>query len=109
MALDATPVEVWIEWRQRPRAAVVVPYVRAQERSQVDYQFFIRRQGASGSTEVQQSGDAELLPHVPRLLGEVLISRDPGDKCSVYVRIVERVERGQAKPVERNFDCPLAR
>jgi hypothetical protein len=109
MAIEATPMEVWIEWRTRPRAAVVVPYVRAQDKASIDYQVFIRREGSAESTQVRQTGDAHLQGHIPRPLGEVLISREPGDKCTVFVRIAERLERGEAKPVERNFDCPLAR
>lgn len=106
MSTEATPIEVWLEWRQRPRAAVVVPYARAQEQTVIDYRVFIQRQGASGAAQIQQSGDVVLQPHLAKALGEVLISRDPGDTCSVSVSVTER---GQKKPTERNFDCPLAR
>jgi len=106
MAAEATPIEVWLEWRQRPRAAVVVPYVRAQDQALVDYQVLIKRRGASGSVQIEQSGDAQLQPQLAKSLGELLISRDPGDTCTVFVRVTER---GQGKPVERNFNCPLAR
>jgi hypothetical protein len=109
MAIEATPIEVWIEWRTRPRAAMVVPYVRAQDRALIEYQVHIRRQGASESTQVRQTGDAQLQSNIARALGEVLISREPGDQCTVFVRIAERLERGEAKPIERNFDCPLVR
>jgi hypothetical protein len=107
MAIEAIPVEVWIEWRSRPRAAVVVPYVRGQEKALIDYQVLIRRKGSSGATQIQQTGDAELQPSLAKPLGELLISRDPGDSCTVFVRIAERTP-GQ-KPIERNFDCPLVR
>jgi transcription elongation GreA/GreB family factor len=109
MAIDATPMEVWIEWRTRPRAAVVVPYVRGQDKALIDYQVLIRRQGTSGSTEIQQTGDAQLEPSIAKPLGELLISREPGDSCTVYVKIGERGRPGQAKPLERNFNCPLVR
>jgi hypothetical protein len=47
-----------------------------------------------------------LQPHLAKALGEAHISRDPGDTCSVSLSVTER---GQKKPIERNFDCPLAR
>jgi transcription elongation GreA/GreB family factor len=106
MAAEATPIEVWLEWRQRPRAAVVMPYVRAQDKALVDYHVLIKRKGASGSVQVEQTGDAQLQPSLAKPLGEVLISREPGDTCTVFVRVTER---GQGAPVERNFNCPLAR
>jgi hypothetical protein len=109
MAIEATPIEVWIEWRTRPRAAVVVPYVRAQNKALIDYQLLIRRQGSSGATEIQQTGDAQLQPSIAKPLGELLINREPGDSCTVLVKIGERGRPGQAKPIERNFDCPLVR
>jgi hypothetical protein len=107
MAIEATPIEVWIEWRTRPRAAVVVPYVRTPSKGVIDYQVLVRRQGQSGSTEIQQTGDTELQPSLAKPLGELLISREPGDSCTVFVKIGER-RQGQ-KPLERNFDCPLVR
>jgi hypothetical protein len=106
MAIEATPIEVWLEWRQRPRAAVVVPYVRAQDKALIDYRVFIKRRGASGSTQIEQTGDALLQPQLAKSLGEVLISRDPADTCTVLISVTER---GQAQGIERNFDCPLAR
>lgn len=107
MAIDATPYEVWIEWRTRPRAAVVVPYVRAQSKGLLEYQVIIRREGSSGFTEIQQTGDVQLQPSIPKSLGELLISRDPGDTCTVQVRLGDR---DKPKPaLERSFDCPLVR
>jgi hypothetical protein len=106
MAAEATPIEVWLEWRQRPRAAVVVPYVRSQDKALVDYHVLIKRQGASGSAQIEQTGDAQLQPSLAKPLGEVLISREPGDTCTVFVRVTERA---QGTNVERNFNCPLAR
>jgi len=108
MSLDATPIELWIEWRQRPRAAVVVPYVRAADDALIDYEVQIGRKGGSGAVEVRQSGDTRLQADVPRALGEVLIEREPGDTCTVFLRIKPR-GTPPPKPVERSFACPRAR
>jgi hypothetical protein len=108
MAIEATPIEVWVEWRQRPSAAVVVPYVRATEPALIDYELRITRKGRSGSLQVHQTGDTGVQAQIPRALGEVLIQRDPGDECTVYIRLQAR-RSPPAKPLEHNFACPLAR
>lgn len=106
MDVAATPIEIWLEWRVRPRAAVVVPYVRTQDRTQVDYVVVIKRRDAAESAQIEQTGDALLQPQLARSLGELGIRRERGDTCTVFVRVAPR---GQSKPIERNFDCPLAR
>jgi hypothetical protein len=105
MAAEATPIEVWLEWRQRPTAAVVVPYVRTEEQSVIDYEVRIKRSGASGSAQIQQTGDAQLQPRIARSLAELRVERERGDVCTVFVRVKPR----EGTPVERNFGCPALR
>lgn len=106
MGAEATPIEVWLEWRQRPRAAVVMPYVRAHEQKRIDYRLVIKRQGKAGATHIQHSGDLVLQPHLAKALGELRVNRDPGDTCTVWVSVSER---GEEKAVERSAECPPAR
>jgi hypothetical protein len=106
MDVGATPIEVWLEWRDRPRAAVVAPYVRARDGARVDYVVLIERRDATESARIEQSGDTLLQPRLAQSLGEVRIRRALGDRCSVFVRVAPR---GEGEPIERRFDCPLVR
>jgi hypothetical protein len=95
--LEATPIEVWLDWQQS-QPAIVVPYARAPFDATVAYRVTLTRTGS----RVVQRGQVRLESGVAAPISRIAVSRTPQDACSVEVSL--EPEGGPA--LLRAFDCP---
>jgi len=101
MVADAD-IQVWLEFFNRTRPSIIVPYIQSNESRTLRYQVRTVTQGASGRSVVSQGGMVNLLPATPTPLGKLSVNADGADACSIDVAISEP----GSKDLSYHFTCP---
>ena len=95
-------LQVWLDTVPGTRPSVVVPYVQSRADDTVQYRLSATRQGRSGSSTIQQSGDLRLRANTPTALTRFSLSVGQRDQCRI-----ELILYANGKPAGTyQFDCP---
>lgn len=100
--MDGVPIDLWLEWQEQSRPAIVVPYAKAHAATLVQYRIVLDKQGASGRSLISQGGIVALEPDVPTPLSRTSVGLGPDDTCTVEVSVRPDGE----PPIVKRFDCP---
>lgn len=100
--MDGVPIDLWLDWQDQSRPAVVVPYARARAATLVRYRVILDKQGTGGRSHISQGGIVVLEPDVPTPLSRTAVGLGPGDSCTVEVSI----RKDDEPPIVKRFDCP---
>lgn len=95
-------LQVWLDTIPGTRPSVVVPYVQSSANDTVRYRLSATRQGSSGSSTIQQSGDMQLRANTPTALTRFSLSAGKQDQCRI-----ELILYANGKPAGTyQFECP---
>lgn len=99
--MDGVAIDLWLDWQDQSRPAIVVPYAKARAATLVQYRIIVDKQGAGGRSHVSQGGIVALEPDVPTPLSRTAVGLGPDDSCTVEVTL-----RPSGEPaIVKRFDC----
>jgi hypothetical protein len=99
--ISDTQMQVWLDTAAGP-PAMVVPYVQTVEDARLTYRIKVSKNGPSGSSRIDQSGNVMATAGQPKEMTRFAVGFREGDQCQVEI---EMLEAGQVKARYR-FECP---
>jgi curli production protein len=97
-------LQVWLDTVAGTQPAMIVPYVQGPENSMLHYQLTATKQGVSGTSTIQQSGNVRLQANTPTALTRFSLSVGDQDKCTIKLILYA----GSQAASHYQFDCPKA-
>ena len=98
--LDAADLTLWLD--SHPGAVQIVAHVRSGVGANAGYEVVLKRDGASGRSELRQAGSVVLESDAGVSLGTLAVNRQSADQCGIEVRLYE----GERLVLSQRFVCP---
>lgn len=96
------PIDLWLETQHQDNRNVIIPYVRSVEPGPVRYQISLIRQGAAGTSRIQQGGAVTLVAGEAMPLATLSSRSDQAATCEMSIT----VETNTHPQKSYRFDCP---
>lgn len=95
-------LQVWLDTVPGTHPAMVVPYVKSQTDSQIQYRLTVVKRGLGGSSNIGQSGQVQAQAGRPTELSRFSLNLGAHDECQIELILISN---NQPAGTYR-FECP---